>query len=122
MNKSRSASIYLRRLLLVTLYFTTFFSGVAQALSSSICVHYLCSFAMAGSATGWMVSDSRERGNPILHILQTLIMVFWPIVVPIYLVTTRGIRGLGFAIVHAIGLLFVLSFGIVATAIATSAV
>ena len=60
---------------------------------------------IASAATCWVVADSRVRGQPLLHILQLLTFMLWPIAVPIYVFSTRGIiNGIGWFVTHVVGL------------------
>jgi hypothetical protein len=116
MNETQSSSNSLRRLLVITLYVASLVWGVVQVmLPESGGLYYLFALVMAGAAAWWVVSDARDRGKPILHILQLLIFLLWPIAVPIYLVATRGIRGLGLSVAHAVGLILVLCIGFYVT-------
>ena len=67
--------------------------------------YLLFAAAFAVTMTYWCIVDSRVAGRPILHSFYWLIFLLWPIAVPIYLIWARGLRGLGFALLHAIGLL-----------------
>ena len=70
-------------------------------------VYLLFWLAFAIPATTWVVMDGRHRNKPILHILQFVIFFTWPIAVPVYLVATRGIYGIGLTTLHVIGLIVV---------------
>ena len=67
-------------------------------------VRLLLPVAMCSIMTYWCVVDSRMRGSPIVHSLHWIIFFTWPIAVPIYLIRSRGLRGLGLALLHTIGL------------------
>ena len=67
-------------------------------------IRLLLHVAMCSIATYWCVVDSRMRGSPIVHSLHWIIFFTWPIAVPIYLVQSRGLRGLWLAVIHGIGL------------------
>ena len=45
-------------------------------------------------------------------------MGLWPIAVPVYLITTRGVRGLGWAILNLVGILIANFVGYYATILA----
>ncbi len=60
--------------------------------------------AICSIMTYWWVVDSRVRGFPIVQSLHWIILFTWPIAVPIYLIWSRKLRGLGLVFVHAIGL------------------
>ncbi len=117
MNYLQSSSSKLRRLLVITLYVSSLSWGVVQVMAPAVAgaLYYLFGITMAGCAAWWAVLDARDRGKPILHILQLLVLVFWPIAVPIYLIATRGFRGLGLSVAHAVGLILVLCIGFYAT-------
>ena len=118
MNDSQFSSSKLRRQLVITLYVSCLVGGVVQVMAPDVVggLYYLFAIAMAGCAAWWAVSDARDRGKPILHILQLLVFLSWPIAVPIYLIKTRGFRGLGLSVAHAVGLILVQCIGFHATA------
>jgi hypothetical protein len=62
-------------------------------------------FALAFSIllTYWCIIDSRVMGRPILSSFSWLIFFFWPVGAPSYLIWSRKWRGLGLAVLHAIG-------------------
>ena len=94
------------------LYVASFFWGVVQVMRpDSGRLYLLFSLVMAGAAACWAVSDARNRGKPILHILQLFIFLLWPIAVPVYLISTRGFRGLGLSVAHAMCLILALCIG-----------
>jgi len=104
-----------RRLLLAGLYGVAAFSGFADALSVNALVYWLIALLWACFATAWCVADASRRGAPLLPVLQMIMFLLWPIAVPIYLVTSRGWRGLGYAVLHAFGLTAASQFSFLAT-------
>lgn len=52
----------------------------------------------------WCVVDSRMQGSPIVQSVHWIIFFTWPVAVPVYLIWSRRLRGLGLALIHAIGL------------------
>jgi hypothetical protein len=98
-----SANDY-RWLLIAGFYVSTFLSGIIQAASHNALVYYLSALLMACSATGWCVADARRRGKQLLPVVQLIALLFWFVAVPVYLLASRGWRGLGWIVLNAIGL------------------
>jgi hypothetical protein len=76
------------------------FSRAAQ--HDNALVDYIPNFLMACTAAGWCVVDARRRGKPIVLAVQFIMLIFWSLAVPIYLIATRGWRGVGWVIVNSI--------------------
>ncbi|MEE8450726.1 MAG: hypothetical protein V3R99_02395 [Thermoguttaceae bacterium] len=96
----------LRRLLLVSLYVFFGASAICQALSPrSLLLAFVFPVAIASTVTFWCVVDSRILGRPMLRVLQMLTFFTWPIAVPLYLVWSRRLRGVGLVFLHALGLM-----------------
>ena len=91
--------------------------GGAQGLVQDTLAQYLFTLLMASTAALWTVLDARRHNRPIVHIGQLVVFFFWPIAVPLYLIWTRGFRGLGWAVLHAVGLFLTLYIAYVATGI-----
>jgi len=68
-------------------------------------IDIVASLACALFTTSWSVSDARRRGHPIVHVLQLLMFLTWAVAVPLYLIWSRGWKGLGWVVFHCIGLL-----------------
>jgi peptidoglycan/LPS O-acetylase OafA/YrhL len=98
-----SASDY-RWLIIVAFYISAAIAGMTQALSHNALVYYLSALLLACTAAGWCVVDARRRDNPLPWAVQLLAFLFWTIAVPIYLVVSRGWRGLGWAALNALAL------------------
>jgi len=96
------------KIMVLCLYLLFAASGATQAspLRSSIAA-LLIHVMIACAATYWCVVDSRIMGRPIVQSIHWIMFFTWPISAPIYLIYSRGLRGLGFAMLHAIGLLVV---------------
>lgn len=58
-------------------------AGGAYAVSA-----YLQPFAIAF----WVMADARKRGRQLFYDYDTFVFFIWPILVPVYLVQTRGAR------------------------------
>jgi len=103
------------RMLLVGIYACAAFWGAVQVLSSNTLVILLGSVLFALLVTGWCVVDARKLGKPMLPVVQMIMFFTWPIAVPIYLIWTRGFRGLGYTLLHAAGLYAVMAAAVVLT-------
>ena len=99
-----------RNILVACLYLLIVISGVSRVTRPESGALTLVLWALtAWSATYWCVIDSRTMGRPIVQSLHWIIFFTWPIAAPVYLVSSRGLRGLGFAAMHAIALFIVLT-------------
>ena len=106
MSVKQSSSSELRRLLIITLYLAALVSGVVQVTDPYFGgLHFLLLFVMAGAAAWWVISDARVNGSAMVPMLQHLVVLFWPIAVPLYLIATCGVRGLGLSVAHFVGLI-----------------
>ncbi|MCA9259698.1 MAG: hypothetical protein KDA61_10885 [Planctomycetales bacterium] len=97
-----------RWIFVVQLYVASAFSGGAQALSQNTLVHLLLSLLMASSAAMWTSFDAKRRNRRLLPILEFVVFLTWVVSTPTYLIASRGWRGLGWALVHAVCLFAVL--------------
>ena len=87
------------------MYGLSAFWGVAQIIAPNSGSLYIASaIAFATSATLWFMVDRRILAKPQLPILQLLFFFTWPAASLIHLITSRGIRGFGFWLLHSIGL------------------
>jgi hypothetical protein len=95
----------LRRVLGVSLYALAVAWGLFQVFHpNSGALYLLFAAAFSFTMTYWCIVDGRVFGRPILRSFYWLIFFLWPIAVPIYLIWARRLRGLGFALLHFIGL------------------
>lgn len=101
----------LRRLAGVGLYVVTLEQGVLQALRPEGYMALVYLLAMACLATYWCVLDSQTRQRPILHSFYWLIFAVWPLGAAIYLVWSRGWKGLPLSMLHGLGLVLVYNVG-----------
>ncbi|MEM9412124.1 MAG: hypothetical protein AAGA30_13490 [Planctomycetota bacterium] len=116
MNAPLSSSRKLRRILIIKIYIAFLFWGVVQVLAPEVGgLYYLFALVAGGSAAWWAVLDASDRGRPILHIVQFFVLLFWPLAVPVYLIASRGIRGFGLSVAHAVGLMLALLIGFYVT-------
>lgn len=59
---------------------------------------YLIAIMLACAAVMACVNDARVRGKPILPIVQFLMLFVWPVSVILYLIASRGWRGILWAL------------------------
>lgn len=92
--------------LVVAMYLLTAATSVLCVLrpEQQPLIRLLFHVSLASITTYWCVIDSRMRRSPIVRSLHWLIFFTWLIAVPIYLIGSRRLRGLGLVLLHAIGL------------------
>jgi hypothetical protein len=91
---------------LAFLYFLAALWGVVQIVSANNGAVYLIFVLLfATSATYAAIEDGRLRQVQWLRIVQFLFLITWPFASLIYLMATRGWRGLGWWCLHAVGLI-----------------
>lgn len=79
--------------------------GVAQGADIATgAVYFLAALLLASTATLWAITDNRVRGTRLLRIVQLIYFFSWPLAALIYLAITRQWRGVGYWVLHAIGL------------------
>ncbi|MCM2372195.1 hypothetical protein [Aporhodopirellula aestuarii] len=95
-------------LLLLSLYATVAFASAFGVFhydsATAYCVHSIV-FAIVG--TTWAINDARIRAVTFHPVLRMLHLLFCPISLVLYLVVTRGFRGLGIAALHGIAMIVV---------------
>ncbi len=101
-----ASRIIQRRYAVVALYGLSAFWGVTQLIAPGNAQLYVASaLAFATSATLWFAIDRRILAKPQLPVLQFLFFFAWPVASLIHLVTSRGLRGFGYWLLHSVGLL-----------------
>ena len=80
--------------LMLWLYALAF--GAASAMSSGGVLlgsaDYVARAALSLIMASWVVADARKRQRPLCYDYDSFVFIAWPIVVPVYLFRTRGIR------------------------------
>jgi hypothetical protein len=71
----------------------------AEQSAADILVNLLLAFCLAL----WAVADAKQRQKPIPRSLQFWFLMFAYVVVPGYVIRTRGWKGVGWVLLHAIG-------------------
>lgn len=69
---------------------------------------------IASAATYAAVEDSRRRGRSLVHSVQIVFFFTWPLAWLVYLIVTRGWRGVGWWLLHAVGLYAAFFIGVCA--------
>ncbi len=103
-----------RVILVVCVYLLFALNGMVQATRPVSAGLGLLIWALTATMTSyWCVLDARRLNCPIVQSLHWIMFCAWSVAVPLYLVYSRRLRGLGIAIVHAVGLLIVLDLAFV---------
>jgi hypothetical protein len=81
----------------VSLYACMFAFGLVYASSSPdgeipARADLLSRVALALVIAGWVMADARKRGRRLCYDYDNFVFFAWPVVVPIYLFQTRGLR------------------------------
>jgi hypothetical protein len=67
-------------------------SSVAAAGGAATRADRVSRFAMQFVIASWVIADARKRGRGLCYDYDTFVFFAWPIIVPIYLFQTRGMR------------------------------
>jgi len=68
---------------------------------------YLSKVVVAFPGAYWLIRDAKVRGMHVPHVIQPGIVSCWTLVVPIYIIRTRGWRGVGYITLHIAGTIMV---------------
>jgi len=96
---------------IVLFYLGTVYSGFMEASPHSVVQQILAALYLASVATTWMAIDAGSRRRFIPHSGYMIVLISWPFTVPVYLIWTRGFKGLGLSLLHAIGVMIAYSAG-----------
>lgn len=113
-SNSGSTSDY-RWLIIVAFYSAAAIFGLIQALSENGLAHLLSSLLLACSAAGWCAADALRRGKSMPWAVKLLTFLFWPIAAPIYLIVSRGWRGVGWTLLNVLCIYAVVFAAYIAT-------
>jgi hypothetical protein len=103
-NMTRASNPDYRWIFVAQLYVAFVVWGAGQVLSQNSAVYELFTLLTASSATTWVYFDARYRRQPLPHIVLFIHFLIWPVALPLYLLSTRRIQGLGWAALHCVGL------------------
>lgn len=71
-------------------------------------LEFLLAIALSFSMAWWAITDASDRGGPIRPVLRFLVIISGWLAAPIYLLWTRGLRGLGWLLLNAVAFVIVL--------------
>jgi hypothetical protein len=107
-DRFRAGKVKLRRVVLLALYLLVGANAVLQAcLPVGPLLHIVLAIMVASTATYACIVDSRIVGRPIVQSIHWIMFLTWPLAAPIYLIYSRGLRGVLLTVLHGIGLVFV---------------
>ena len=69
------------------------YSVAAAAASSNKLLPALSNYSLGLIVCAWVLADARERGRKVCYDFDSMMFFFWPIMAPVYLLQTRGLRG-----------------------------
>ncbi len=97
-----------RTFLIVLVYLIVLIYSIG--LSSSFEVNqrdFLYSVVMAFVLTQICIIDGKISGKPLLPNTYWLVLILYPVAVPVLIIRAHGIKGAGVLIIHLLGLIFV---------------
>lgn len=89
------------RLLIILYLIVAAYGGLQVVAYSNMTLYLLYAISVIVVLTAWAITDSRSRNRRLLPIVKLLYVVFCPLSTGIYLIATRGWRGLAWAIFNA---------------------
>ena len=79
------------------LWLTFFAYGIAWGLASegvSWRVELVAKLALSLAVGAWVIADARKRGRRLCYDYDSFLYFAWPVVAPVYLFQTRGLRAI----------------------------
>ena len=64
----------------------------SESLGLSTRFEFVSRIALSLTMACWVIADARKRGRPLGFDYGAFVFFGWPVVVPVYLVQTRGVR------------------------------
>lgn len=106
----------LRNFIVIFIYFLFALWSVRTALFEGVQpVDIAISLALSAAMVKFCIVDSICRGGLLLNSFHWIIFFTWPVSVPIYLLWTRGIKGVLWAVLNIVMLIVVYSVVFVMT-------
>jgi hypothetical protein len=94
-----------KRFIVIYIYFLFALRSLRRVLFGDIQLTDLpISLALSAAMVKFCAVDSKCRGEPLLHSFYWIIFFTWPVSVPIYLLWSRGIRGIVSLVLYVISL------------------
>lgn len=103
-------------LYVVLLYLGVYLDGFVQAIQLRLVLPPLSplfNLYVGSVAATWTVMDAPPRGLFIPRGWRLFILVFWPFVLPMYLIWSRGLKGIGLCVLHIFAMTVTYSLGFV---------
>jgi hypothetical protein len=67
---------------------------IATAATTNKAFGTISDYTLALTVCAWVLADVRERRRKVFYDFDSMLFFFWPVLAPIYLFQTRGLRGL----------------------------
>ncbi len=97
-----------RTFLIVLVYLIVAIYGVGLSYSFEVNQRdFLYSVIIAFVLTQICIVDGKISGNPLLPNTYWLVLILFPVAVPVLIIRAHGIKGAGILIIHLLGLIFV---------------
>lgn len=111
------SQILFRRILVVSAYLLLVLSGIrGMFFHQPQAIDLILSISMSVVIVKYCIVDSKLRGRPLLRSYHWLIFFTWPLSLPIYLLSSRGLAKGFVAILLALGgvlISYAVAFGII---------
>jgi hypothetical protein len=99
--QTRSDTRALRNRFVSVLYVMVALWGVVQMFPDLGFVQFAVALLLACVATTCLALDARLRGYFVPNVVYFLVLVTWPVALPVYLIYALGWRGVGWSLLHA---------------------
>ena len=87
-----SPSVWLYLFVVITQFVYGLYA--AQQIEPPAAYSVLLRFAQVWTIGWWLLTDSRKRNVALVYDIGFFLYLAWPLVMPYYLIKTRGLRGL----------------------------
>jgi len=92
-----------RRWFLTAFYVLAVANGLSSAWSEKTAADYLLGLCMTWVTGIWAIRDAMARGHPIPALSRGWFILFANPAVPVYVIWSRGWRGVGWLLLHLVG-------------------